>query len=417
MSRYLRLVGILLLFPVLTSQAEDRSLMDGPALVRRVLTVLDARIALMPDVAAAKWIAHQPVGDPAREVAVVQSATEQAVALGLSREPVERLLSAQIARARLVQTAAMDRWQRTDTGPTAAPSLRDELRPRIDQLTHDLLTALYLAAPFLSEVDVDALADGLPDARWSPTDRHELAAALRAVRFDGPRTPERMRRAGILRIGLPADYAPFASTHDGRLIGADVELTTQLAHAMGLTPVYERSSWASLMTDLAADHFDIAGGGISVTEARRAHALFSPPLVNGGKTAIGRCTDRHRFQTLSALDTSDVRVIENPGGTNEQFARRHLPHARLTVHTDNLTVFQEIVAGRADVMITDDIEIARVTRHETRLCRLLKDVYEPVDKALLLPPEAAWLDAIEPALRPLLANEAYGTLLDAAAAE
>jgi len=414
MSRYLRLAFLLFLIAGPTCRSEERALVDGPMLVRRVLTVLDARIALMPDVAAAKWVSGQPVGDPAREAAVIQAATDQAVALGLSRDPVQTLIAGQIARARAVQTAAMDRWGQDGSGPTSAPSLRDELRPRIDALSQELLTALYLAAPYFASLNVAALTATLPDARWSTADRQELEAALGAIRLDSPLSTERIRHSHVLRIGLPADYAPFAWTQDGLLTGADVELTAQLAHVLGLTPVYVRSTWATLMSDLAADRFDIAAGGISITASRQANALFTQPLVSGGKAAIGRCADRGRLSTLEAIDRPDVRVIENPGGTNEQFARRHLPHSVLTVHADNLGVFQELVAGRADVMITDDIEIARVTHHEPRLCRLTEGLYEPSEKAMLLPKNAEWRDAVTLALTPILENGAYRKLLEAA---
>jgi CDP-glycerol glycerophosphotransferase (TagB/SpsB family) len=38
---------------------------------------------------------------------------------------------------------------------------------------------------------------------------------------------------------------------------------------------------------------------------------------------------------------------------NERFARANAPHATLTVFPDNVTIFDRIVAGQADVMITD----------------------------------------------------------------
>ena len=85
MSRYLRLAFLLFLIAGPTCRSEERALVDGPMLVRRVLTVLDARIALMPDVAAAKWVSGQPVGDPAREAAVIQAATFRLAKYGAAR--------------------------------------------------------------------------------------------------------------------------------------------------------------------------------------------------------------------------------------------------------------------------------------------------------------------------------------------
>ncbi len=399
------------------ARATDTTLQDARSLAARVLTLLDARLALMQDVAAAKWLAGQAVGDPARETVVIAAAGERARALGLARAPVESLFATQIARAREIQSTYLDDWATHGTGPASARSLRDDLRPAIDQLTQDLLRALYLAAPYLQSAPLESIAATLPAGRWDAVQRANVIAALRGIHLDAERTPARMLQAQRLRIGVPADYAPFAWLIDNQLVGADIELTTRLAATLSVEPVFIRSSWATLLDDLAADHFDIAAGGISINAARRIRAGFSRPLVSGGKTAIGRCIDRARYTGLAAIDQGGVRVIENPGGTNEAFARRHLPHAKLTVYRDNIGIFQALADGEADVMITDDLEIARVVRREPRLCQLFDAVFEPAEKALLLPSDSNWQPVIDAALAPWLIGDGYPALLEHATAQ
>ena len=121
------------------------------------------------------------------------------------------------------------------------------------------------------------------------------------------------------------------------------------------------------MQDYADQRFDIALSGISVTADRLAVAAFSVPYHRGGKTPIVRCGTQARFDTLGGSRPARVRAIVNPGGTNERFAREHLTHAHLTVHPDNRSVFDEIVQGRADVMVTDDIEVELQTRRRPAL--------------------------------------------------
>ncbi len=402
---------VLWISPVCAAEPELR---DGNSLVREIFSLLDARLALMPDVAAAKWLAGQPVSDPVREAAVIKAAGEAAAHRGLADAPVEALFKQQIALARESQANWMERWRVEGSAPTAARSLRDDLRPAIDRLTQALLRSLALAAPYVTTSDLKELSGSLPTERWSARDREVAAEIIRSIYLDAPRTPSRASASGVLRIGVPGDYAPFATSSRGRLAGADVELTQQIARTLGLEPVYIRSSWAKLLDDLDADRFDLAAGGISVTAARRARASFSRPLVQGGKTAIGRCADRDRFSSIDRIDQPDVRVIENPGGTNELFARRILSRAQLTIHPENLTIFRELVEGRADVMYTDDLEIAHVARVEPSLCRLLDTVFDPADKALLLPMGDDWARFIGPALDAELDSGAYQRALDQA---
>ncbi len=138
--------------------------------------------------------------------------------------------------------------------------------------------------------------------------------------------------------------------------GADIALAQSLAADLGLEAVFVPTSWPTLMPDLAADRFDVALSGISITSERAAAASFSLPYHTGGKTILARCADRARFDTPQELDEARVRVIVNPGGTNEAWVRANLGQAQIRVHPDNRSIFQEIVAGRADAMVTDDVE-------------------------------------------------------------
>ena len=384
--------------------------------VGETVRLIDARLALMPDIAAAKWVAHLPVTDSAREQVVIAAAGEAAEHRGLARKPVERLFVLQMEAARNRQERLIELWQREGGGPTHAPSLSQSLRPRLDRLTVEFIEALVRAVPYLANAPLDSLSEALPAERWTADERTRLATALKDIHFDTGRSVRRTRMTGILRIGVPADYAPFAWEAGAELVGADIDLTTALAAQLNLTPVYVRSSWAGLLADLEEDRFDLAAGGISVTPARQARAGFSATLVTGGKTAIGRCSDKARFTSLQRIDQRGVRVVENPGGTNEAFARRHLTEASLAIHTDNVSVFNELLEGRADVMLTDDLEVARIARHESRLCRLFDDVFEPADKALLLPPESEWKDLVDPVVAPAVTRGDYRHWLEMATA-
>jgi cyclohexadienyl dehydratase len=398
----------------IASPATCAALRDPTSMASDVLAIVDARLALMPDVAAAKWATGQPVADPAREVLVIRAAGERAAAVGLAPAPVEALFELQVGLARAVQEALHARWRRDGSAPPGpAPSLANDLRPQIDRQTADLLVALYVAAPTLPTTDLRALATArLPAARWSDADRDRVVAALASIHLAAPRSPERARAAGVLRIGTPADYAPFALARDDRLDGSDVELGERLATALGLQPVFVQTRWSSIVDDLEVDRFDVGVGGVSVTDARRLRAAFSMPTAHGGKTAVGRCADRDRYQHLEDIDRANVRVVENAGGTNEAFARRHLHNAALRIHPDNRTVMDELVTGRADVMFTDDTEVALVAHQQRGLCRLLEDLYDPTDKAFLLPHDGLWTATVDAWLRAATAAGIPALLLE-----
>lgn len=196
---------------------------------------------------------------------------------------------------------------------------------------------------------------------------------------------------GVLRVGSTGDYKPFSYLPaGGEFIGMDVELAGELAQALGVRVQLVPTSWPTLMADLGADKFDLALSGVSVTAERQRQALFSVPYLHDGKTPITRCENVARFQTLAQIDRPDVRLIVNPGGTNERFARAQAPRAQLTVYPDNVTIFGQVVNGAADLMMTDAIETRLQQRLHPQLCAVHPEApFDMTDKAILLPRDKA----------------------------
>ena len=219
---------------------------------------------------------------------------------------------------------------------------------------------------------------------------------------------------GVLRVGSTGDYKPFSYLPaGGEFIGMDVELAEELARSLGVRLQLVPTSWPTLMADLSADRFDLALGGVSVTAERQRQALFSVPYLHDGKTPITRCDNVARFQTLAQIDRPEVRLIVNPGGTNERFARAHAPHAQLTVYPDNVTIFGQIVSGAADLMITDAIE-TRLQQHlHPQLCAVHPEApFDRTDKAILLPRDTALKAYVDHWLQQRLDNGAVQKNLD-----
>lgn len=202
---------------------------------------------------------------------------------------------------------------------------------------------------------------------------------------------------GTVRIGLTGDYRPFSIKDGaGRFEGLDVDMAESLARDLGVKLEVVPTTWPTLMADLHAQKYDIGMGGISVTLDRAKSAYFSAPMMRTGKAPIARCADQARFTSLAEIDKPGVRVIVNPGGTNERFARANVRQAEIIVFPNNAAIFDELVAGRADVMMTDAVETKLQQRLRPDLCAVNPD--QPFDfseLAYLLPRDPAlkaWVD-------------------------
>ena len=183
-------------------------------------------------------------------------------------------------------------------------------------------------------------------------------------------------KRGTLRVGMTGDYLPFTyldkSTQKFR--GFDVDMAEALGKALGVRVEYVQTAWPKLMKDFESDQFDIAMGGVSITFDRQKKGLFSTPIMREGKTPIARCGDVAKYQTLADIDRKGTRVIVNPGGTNERFARAHVRDAEISVFADNTAIFDEIAKGNADLMMTDASETRyQQKQHPGVLCAVHPD--------------------------------------------
>jgi cyclohexadienyl dehydratase len=214
----------------------------------------------------------------------------------------------------------------------------------------------------------------------------ELTRALSALRLTAAPTWATLQRVGVLRVGTTGDYAPFSDDRGGELRGLDIALAQDLSKAWGVSVVFVRTSWPTLMDDLGQRRFDLAASGISITAERQRLGDFSAAYLFDGKTPIARRADAARFSSLEAIDQPGVRVIVNPGGTNERFTREKITRATIVLHPDNRSIFQEIIAGRADVMMTDGIEVRLQTGRYPELAGTMAEPFTRAGKAILLSP-------------------------------
>ncbi len=192
---------------------------------------------------------------------------------------------------------------------------------------------------------------------------------------------------GELRVCTTGDYRPFTYRDAaGAYTGIDVDMARNLAGSLGVPATFVPVTWSNLVDTLASGGCDVGMGGISVTLPRAQKAAYTAPIVVDGKAGIARCADKARFPSLAAIDQPGVRLVVNPGGTNEAFAKSAIRQATVLPHPDNNTIFDEIIAGRADAMITDASETRFQAKLHPELCALNPDApFTYAEKAYLLP--------------------------------
>lgn len=114
------------------------------AIATRMTDAVKDRLAIMPDVAYVKYVQKLPIDDAVREKATTAAFVKSTTEGGVPPSFAGQVMDAQIQAAKAVQRSLIAQWSTGVTAPPTGPpaDLANELRPRIDDATEALATAL-----------------------------------------------------------------------------------------------------------------------------------------------------------------------------------------------------------------------------------------------------------------------------------
>ena len=366
--------------------------------------LINTRLSHMKAVAWYKWEHKLPIEDLAREQLVIEKSIIMAKEHNLSAQRVVPFFKVQIELAKKIQNYYQLQWAQSQ-------SLNAELNSNINSA----LISANRGLPTLAEIrpelitlgqkiigniagsdqvhDFYQFSQAIKHPALELNDKALLFYALSQVKpLVYSSRLDRIIAEKILYVGTTGDYEPF-SFYDNKTrtrTGIDIDLANKLAASLGAVTVFLPTSWPSLLTDLASHRVDIMMSGISKKLFRQQQGVFSAAYFEGGKTPISLCSQAHKFNSLINIDQSATRIIVNKGGTNQRFVEQNIKQASIIVHDDNVTVFEQLLAKKADVMITDQIEVAVQAKKHPELCGTMpNDTLSYSSKAFLM--ERDWV--------------------------
>ena len=256
-----------------------------------------------------------------------------------------------------------------DTTPAI---LHDTITVTLSPEYHVLVVSGYSGSEYPAYKDFINVGDIHSCEPWLYSECLQRNIKVRAKewrKFHQP-TVTRIRERGKLLLGTTGDYRPLSYREtDGNYWGFGIEMAEKIAERIGVSIEYVQTSWPTLTADVLTEPqtFDLAIGGITITDVRKETMLMSDGYLTNGKTILCRATDADRYQSLADIDKPEVRVMVNPGGLNEKFANENLTHATIIVYQKNEEIPHQVAEGNADVMITEITEAPWYVQNDPRL--------------------------------------------------
>jgi chorismate mutase len=162
-------------FVIAIAACSSTALADGDDTPFTNLIALSSqRLALAEPVARWKWAHHEPITDQPREAALLAVIDNRAKSAGIDPAFAQLFFRDQIEASKDVQNALFDNWRKSHAPEGTPPDLAHDTRPKLDSVTHALLSALAGVEPLRHADDCPLrLADSI--ARWKHLTRYDSA--------------------------------------------------------------------------------------------------------------------------------------------------------------------------------------------------------------------------------------------------
>lgn len=189
-----------------------------------------------------------------------------------------------------------------------------------------------------------------------------------------------------LRVGMDLSYPPFETIGpDGKPTGISVDLAQALGANLGRPVEIENMPFTGLIPALKSGKIDLIISSMTATPERAKTVAFSDPYLTTGLAALVPAANT--APDLAALDQADRTIVVRQGTTGEVFARANVRNARiLTLEKENACVL-EVVQGKADAFIYDQMSVFQNARRHPGKVRALLAPLQKESWAIALRPD------------------------------
>jgi cyclohexadienyl dehydratase len=240
------------------------------------------------------------------------------------------------------------------------------------------------------------------------------AASTNASR-DDESAIDRVLESGVLRVGTTGDFQPmtYLDPATDEYQGYYIDIIRDFAADMGVEIEWVRTTWQDKVAGIAADRYDIATGA-SYNMGRARQGAFTLPIAVVGTVPVTLRENAGRFSSWEDMNQPDVTVAVTLGTTFDEQAQVFFPEANLARPDSGARDFQEVIAGRADVSITSNIEAGSLVERFENLVIVPVEPRATVPNGMIVDrSDVEWLNYVNA----WITMKEYGGYFDEKAAE
>ena len=200
---------------------------------------------------------------------------------------------------------------------------------------------------------------------------------------------------GVLRVGTTGDWNPMTvrdpTTNSYK--GFDIDVMNELAKDMGVKLKFVPTEWKTLISGIMADKYDISTSA-SVTPQRIRTVGFTKSYYQVTTVPLTLKKNLGQFKDWEDINKPSVTVAVTLGTSQEQQVKKFFPLAKIRSIEAPARDFQEVLAGRAQISVTSNLEASLLTQAHSQLAIVpVSKPITPADLAFIVTQEdQVWLN-------------------------
>ena len=188
---------------------------------------------------------------------------------------------------------------------------------------------------------------------------------------------ERVREAGVLKVGLDPTYPPFEVADENGARGLDVDLAQALAADLGVEAEFVYFGFDGLYDALATEQVDVLLSALVIAPERSRDFAFSTPYFNAGQVLIVPAGNE-KIGEMADLSGRTLAVELGALGHVEAttWAER-LPDLAVRPYTTSDEALAAVLANEADATLVDAISGRLYLKEQPQLKIVQEVTVEP----------------------------------------
>jgi len=202
---------------------------------------------------------------------------------------------------------------------------------------------------------------------------------------------------GELRFGTTGDWNPMTmiDPNSKKRTGFDIDIANALASDMGVKVVFVPTTWKTLVTGLVADKYDMTSSA-SLSAKRALVAGYSGSYFAVEDVPLMLRKNKGKYNSWEDLNNPSVTVAVTLGTVQEKRAETLFDNSKIIKVSSPARDFQEVLAGRANISMTSNLEAAKLVEQYPELMIVpVQKGKNPTPLAMLLPQsDQVWINYV-----------------------